>query len=139
MMKSFMHKGIRVMLIILISFIACLLILICVLLAYSPGKLEPFLSADGTLLANSVSEKRCATIGGVAQGMFIRGENIQNPVILFLHGGPGMPEYFLAEKYLTALEACLPFAIGSSAAGEFPIARIYRRRASRRNNLYPTR
>jgi pimeloyl-ACP methyl ester carboxylesterase len=36
--------------------------------------------------------------------MFLRGRSTDNPVLLFLHGGPGMPEYFLAEKKNAALE-----------------------------------
>jgi pimeloyl-ACP methyl ester carboxylesterase len=34
--------------------------------------------------------------------MFIRGANIKNPVLLYLHGG--MPEYFLSQKYPSGLE-----------------------------------
>ena len=50
-------------------------------------------------------EKCFTDIGGVKQGMFIRGQNASNPVLLFVHGGPGMPEYFLADKYPTGLES----------------------------------
>ena len=39
-----------------------------------------------------IAEKGWANIGGIKQGYFIRGENGHNPVILFLHGGPGSPE-----------------------------------------------
>lgn len=31
-------------------------------------------------------------IGGINQCLYIRGKNIENPVVLFLHGGPGTPE-----------------------------------------------
>ena len=44
------------------------------------------------------------TIGGVDQGMFIRSKNLENPVLLFVHGGPAFPEYFLFEKYKPGLE-----------------------------------
>lgn len=44
--------------------------------------------AGGTKIA----QKGWAQIGGIRQGYFIRGENEHNPVILFLHGGPGSPE-----------------------------------------------
>lgn len=39
-----------------------------------------------------IAKKGWANIGGIKQGYFIRGENEHNPVILFLHGGPGSPE-----------------------------------------------
>lgn len=57
-----------------------------------------------TTINQSVSEKIWVNIGGERQGMFIKGSSAKNPVILFLHGGPGMPEYFLAEKYFNGLE-----------------------------------
>lgn len=34
----------------------------------------------------------------------LKSEDISNPVLLFVHGGPGMPEYWLTEKYPTGLE-----------------------------------
>jgi pimeloyl-ACP methyl ester carboxylesterase len=43
-------------------------------------------------------------INGVQQGMFIEGSDTGNPVLLFLHGGTAMPEYFLSRKYPTGLE-----------------------------------
>jgi len=74
------------------------------LLVMSPGRVQPYLDENGKPLAGSVSEKLWVEIGGVRQGMFLRGRSESNPVLLFLHGGPGMPEYFLAEKYNAALE-----------------------------------
>ncbi len=53
----------------------------------------------------SLCEKCFVDINGERQGMFLRSEDIMNPVLLFVHGGPGMPEYFLAEKYPTGLES----------------------------------
>jgi pimeloyl-ACP methyl ester carboxylesterase len=53
-------------------------------------------------LAGSISEKIQININGVEQGMFIKGKNVSNPVLLYLHGG--MPDYFLTEKYPTTLE-----------------------------------
>lgn len=43
-------------------------------------------------------------INGSQQGMFIKSRNPSNPVLLFLHGGTGMPEYFLSMNYPTGLE-----------------------------------
>ena len=43
-------------------------------------------------------------VNGVRQGMFLRSADTTNPVLLFLHGGPGMPEYFLDRTHPTGLE-----------------------------------
>lgn len=74
------------------------------LLILSPGKPEKIKDAEGNTLPNSLSEKTFIQIGGVRQGMFIRSADISNPVLLFLHGGPGFPNYFLFDKYKPGLE-----------------------------------
>lgn len=53
---------------------------------------------------NSIHEKTHIEINGVQQGMFITGADTTKPVLLFLHGGPGMPTYFLNEAYPTGLD-----------------------------------
>ena len=85
--------------------LASILILLGVLQFWSyPGRPVPFVDENGTPLQGSISEKILVEINGVEQGMFIKGEDISNPVLLFLHGGPGMPEYFLTRNYPTGLE-----------------------------------
>jgi pimeloyl-ACP methyl ester carboxylesterase len=84
--------------------LGAMLILLGVLFAFSPGKPKPFLDASGKALPGSISEKIHVNINGVQQGMFIMGKDISNPVLLFLHGGTAMPEYFLTQKYPTGLE-----------------------------------
>jgi pimeloyl-ACP methyl ester carboxylesterase len=74
------------------------------LLIISPGTPEQFFDKDGKVLEGSNSEKIFVNIGGVKQGMFIRSKNLDNPVLLFLHGGPGFPNYFLFEKFNPGLE-----------------------------------
>jgi pimeloyl-ACP methyl ester carboxylesterase len=81
-----------------------LLILTGVLFIYSPGKLKPFPDDTAKPLAGSISEKVFLTIGGVKQGMFIRSKNTNNPVLLYIHGGPAFPNYFLIDKFNPGLE-----------------------------------
>ncbi len=70
----------------------------------SPGTVEPITDEKGKPVPNSISEKTWVSINGTEQGMFIRGRDARKPVLLFLHGGPGMPEYFMFDKYETGLE-----------------------------------
>ncbi len=81
-----------------------LVLLMTVLIWISPGKPEPFLDSAGNSLPQSISEKVFVQIGGVQQGMFIRSKNSQNPVLLYLHGGPSFPNYFLIDKHKPGLE-----------------------------------
>jgi pimeloyl-ACP methyl ester carboxylesterase len=92
------------MLIIIAILLAALLIPLGILLWWSPGKPKPFVDASGRQLMGSLSEKIQVNINGVPQGMFIRSKDVNHPVLLFLHGGPGMPEYFLTQNYPTGLE-----------------------------------
>jgi pimeloyl-ACP methyl ester carboxylesterase len=71
---------------------------------WSPRDPEPFLDEDGHRVAGSISEKVRVPINGVDQGMVIRGKDVTNPVLLWVHGGPGMPDYFLTQDYPTGLE-----------------------------------
>ena len=64
----------------------------------------PFTDDNGNLLKESISEKIFININGVEQGMFIKGKDKTKPVLLFLHGGPGMPEYAISRKYPVILE-----------------------------------
>ena len=82
-----------------------ILILVGVLLALSPGKPYPIVDANGKPVPGSLSEKIWVNINGMPQGMFIQSKDPTNPVLLVLHGGPGMPEYWLTKQYPTGLEA----------------------------------
>ncbi len=39
-----------------------------------------------------ISREEKVTLGGLPETIFIRGQNAANPVLLFIHGGPGIPE-----------------------------------------------
>src|ERR1044071_9544316 len=97
------RKAGRIMLIIFSSLLILLLLLVGLLEFWSyPGKPQAFMDENGRPLAGSLSEKVFININGLEQGMFIKSKDVNNPVLLYLHGG--MPDYFLSEKYPTGLE-----------------------------------
>jgi hypothetical protein len=65
---------------------------------FTPGR-TPAISA-----ARSVASLERIRIGGVDQYVLIRGNDASNPVVLFLHGGPGMPAMYLSHAWQDKLE-----------------------------------
>lgn len=61
-------------------------------------------SAGARTATRAISEKVHVRINGIPQGMFIKSRDTRHPVMLFLHGGPGMPMYWLTQRYPTGLE-----------------------------------
>jgi pimeloyl-ACP methyl ester carboxylesterase len=103
--QSFKRKAGKVMLIIISIVLAGTFILIGTLLFFSyPGKIDPIVDANGKPVPGSLSEKIWVDINGIKQGMFIQSKDPTNPVLLFIHGGPGMPEYWMTSRYPTGLE-----------------------------------
>ena len=78
--------------------------LVLFILIKSPGKLDPYADKSGTLISGSISEKIFINIGGAKQGMFIKSKNNNNPILLYVHGGPAFPNYFLMDKFKSVLE-----------------------------------
>lgn len=89
---------------ILLTLVAGLLVATGLLWFRSPGVPPPLTDAAGTPIPGSLSERVTVEIGGVPQGMIIQSVDPANPVLLFLHGGPGMPEFFLQSTHPTGLE-----------------------------------
>src|SRR5271169_5624145 len=54
--------------------------------------------------SNSVASLERIRIGGVDQYILVRGNDSSLPVLLFLHGGPGMPAMYLAHAFQHELE-----------------------------------
>jgi len=54
--------------------------------------------------SNSIASLERIRIGGVDQYILIRGNDSSLPVLLFLHGGPGMPAMYLAHAFQRELE-----------------------------------
>jgi pimeloyl-ACP methyl ester carboxylesterase/membrane protease YdiL (CAAX protease family) len=68
------------------------------------GHTRPFRGPDGNVLPNSVAEVKYVCLGGVDQWVMIRGENVANPPLIVLHGGPGMSEMGFFHHFNAPLE-----------------------------------
>jgi pimeloyl-ACP methyl ester carboxylesterase len=96
------------------------------------GQIAPLLALDGP---GAIRDQRYVMIGGVKQWIGIRGENRANPVILFVHGGPGASLFGVAtifrrwERDFTIVQwdqrgAGLTFAAGARLTPDVPMERM---------------
>jgi proline iminopeptidase len=69
-----------------------------------PASTDPILTDTGTPMAGSVAELIRVPVGGHDQAMMIRGTSTDNPVLLFLAGGPGGTELGAMRRHGQALE-----------------------------------
>lgn len=69
-----------------------------------PASTEPIAGPDGRPLAGSVAELSAVQVGGRQLGMMIRGQSTDNPVVLFLPGGPGGSDRGAMRRHLPGLE-----------------------------------
>ena len=72
----------------LTTLLALLLIVIFVAIA-QPARTAPILGTDGAPLPGSIAELTTVTLGGHEQALMLRGRSTDNPVLLYLAGGPG--------------------------------------------------
>ena len=75
-----------------------LLLVILIILWFKPTKTPQLKNESG------LSKLEFIQIGGTQQCILTRSENIENPILLFLHGGPGMPMMYLAHEFQKPLE-----------------------------------
>jgi pimeloyl-ACP methyl ester carboxylesterase len=68
------------------------------------GRTPPIRDASGQAVPGSVASLEPISLGGVPQWVLVRGRSTRNPVVLFLHGGPGMPAMYLAHAWQRPLE-----------------------------------
>ena len=79
------------------------------LLAFSVALLRPastsaIRDADGDVIPGSIAELTRIDVNGHDLGLMIRGHSVDNPVLLFLAGGPGGSEYGAMRRHLPELE-----------------------------------
>lgn len=68
------------------------------------GTTPPFLGRDGKPVPGSIAEMRYYRLGGTYQWVMIRGLDVTNPLLVVLHGGPGMSEAPFFRYYDSSLE-----------------------------------
>ncbi|MFD1140562.1 alpha/beta fold hydrolase [Larkinella insperata] len=61
----------------------------------SSGQTTPITGPNGEPQPQSIAEWTPVTVNGTRQWLLIRGQDRTKPVLLFLHGGPGLPELSL--------------------------------------------
>jgi pimeloyl-ACP methyl ester carboxylesterase len=107
-----------------------LLVAVAVVLAWrSPASTAPLTDAHGRPVPGSIAVLEEVTLGGVRQSVLIRGRSAANPVLLFLHGGPGTSELGMLRVHnLPALEPHFTVAVwdqrgaGKSFAAREPVS-----------------
>jgi pimeloyl-ACP methyl ester carboxylesterase len=97
-----MGVGKRILLMILV-----LLILLAIIFAnklFGNGHTRPIGDEQGNMLHKGIAVLEKISLGGMDQWMLLRGNDISNPVLLWLHGGPGSSQMPLAHAYDERLE-----------------------------------
>lgn len=84
--------------------VAIVVAVVLVLYATRWGRTPPFLDASGAVVVDSVASMERPRLGGVAQSVVIRGRSTRAPILIWLHGGPGMDETGMWRRYNAPLE-----------------------------------
>jgi len=81
-----------------------LIVLILLYLEVRSGRTEPFKDSSGEVISGSIAVMEKLELGGVEQWVLIRGQSADNPVLLWLHGGPGAAQMPIARHFNGNLE-----------------------------------
>lgn len=84
----------------ILGVIVLFIVVVLILWWFWPPRTPSIKSENG----NSIASIDYIEIGGIEQCLLTRGQDIRNPIILFLHGGPGMPMMYLAHEFQRNLE-----------------------------------
>tara|TARA_B100000315_G_scaffold120687_1_gene110562 strand:+ start:272 stop:1339 length:1068 start_codon:yes stop_codon:yes gene_type:complete len=92
----------KIILRVVLGFFTVFFVTLGVLFLLPPS--TPEIEIDGVVPANCINEIRKVEIGTVDQYLLIRGHDRSNPVLLFIHGGPGQSEIGYIRRYQENLE-----------------------------------
>jgi proline iminopeptidase len=87
-----------------VAIITSVALVVLAALVARPATTDPILTADGEPVPGSVAELTQVDIGGHDLTLMIRGRSVENPVLLFLAGGPGGSELGAMRRHSEALE-----------------------------------
>lgn len=68
------------------------------------GRTKPFRGSNGEVVPGSIAEVRYLNLGGVDQWVMTRGVSLANPLLILLHGGPGIAETHFFRRCNSPLE-----------------------------------
>ena len=106
--------------------IAVFLIAILII-AILPARTTKIKDENGKVIPNSIAEIKKIEIGGVNQYLMIRGNNKNNPVILFVHGGPGQSEIDILGSIKKNLKKNLLLFVGINEVLVYHHQKIYQK------------
>lgn len=89
----------------IIAFILALLSLALLYLEVRSGSTTPFKNSSGSIIPGSIATLEKVELGGMEQWILIRGKSVENPVLLWLHGGPGAAQMPTARYFNGNLES----------------------------------
>lgn len=84
--------------------ISILVILVCSILLAFFWLYPAYTPSISSKAGKSIASLEFIEIGGTEQSLLVRSHNTSNPILLFLHGGPGMPMTYLAHTFQDELE-----------------------------------
>ena len=87
----------------LLKYVSIVILLLFVLLGFwwlLPARTPKIKSTEN----NTIAKLEFINLGGIEQCILTRSQNLNNPIMLFLHGGPGMPMMYLAHEFQRPLE-----------------------------------
>ena len=91
----------------IIKIIIVFIVALSILLLYkelTSGRTRPIRDEKGQVISDSIAVLEKIELGGIEQWILIRGRSIANPILLWLHGGPGAAQMPTAYRFNSVLE-----------------------------------